>query len=59
MRDGISLTDVQILQTNAGQPYVKLDGEVKNIAVQMGVFCWHVSISHTDHSSCAFVIAEK
>ena len=59
MRDGIALTDVQILQTNVGQPYIQLEGEVKNIAEQMGIFRWHVSISHTDHSSYAFVIAEN
>ena len=59
MRDGIALTDVQILQTIAGQPYIQLKAEVENIAREMGVFRWHVSISHTDHSSCAFVIAEN
>ena len=58
MRDGIALTDIQILQTNAGQPYIQVEGEVKNIAEQMGVVGWHVSISHTNHSSCAFVVAE-
>lgn len=58
MRDGIVLTDIQILQTNAGQPYIQVEGEVKNIAEQMGVVGWHVTISHTSGTSVAFVIAE-
>lgn len=59
MRDGIALTDIHVLQTNTGQPYIQIEGEVENIAQQMGILRWYVSISHADHSSCAFVIAEK
>jgi holo-[acyl-carrier protein] synthase len=58
IRDGISLTDVQILQVRSGQPIVQIDGEVEKVARQMGIVSWHVSISHTSHSSTAFVIAE-
>lgn len=59
MKDGIALTDIHVLQTNAGQPYIQIEGEVGNIAHRMGILHWYVTISHTDHSSCAFVIAEK
>lgn len=59
MRDGIALTHVQVLQTISGQPIIQLEAEAQNIAQKMGINNWHVSISHTDHSSCAFVVAEK
>jgi holo-[acyl-carrier protein] synthase len=59
MRDGIALTDIQVLQTTTGQPYIQIEGEVKNIAEQMGITAWHISISHTDYSSYAFVVAEN
>ncbi|QXV63982.1 holo-ACP synthase [Mucilaginibacter sp. 21P] len=58
MRDGIALTQLEILQTTAGQPVVLLEAEVKSIASEMGINKWHISISHSDHSSFAFVIAE-
>ncbi len=58
MRDGIALTDIQVLQTNAGKPYIEIEGEVKIIAEQMGIIYWHVSITHTDNCSMAFVVAE-
>ncbi|WDZ99694.1 holo-ACP synthase [Mucilaginibacter sp. SJ] len=59
MRDGIALTDIQVLQTVTGQPFIEIEGEIKRISEQMGIVNWHVSISHTDNSTCAFVVAEK
>lgn len=59
MKDGIALTDIEILQTDIGQPIVYVMGEVESIANKMGVNNWHISISHTESLSYAFVIAEK
>lgn len=59
MKDGIALTDIQILQTDAGKPVIQIEGEVKRIAQQLGIVSWHISISHTTYSSTAFVIAES
>jgi len=59
MKDGISLTEIQVLQTKSGQPFIEIEGEVYKIAHQMGIASWHVSISHTTNSSTAFVIAES
>src|ERR1700756_688589 len=36
MKDGIALTDVEILQTTSGQPFIKLLGNVEKIAMSMG-----------------------
>lgn len=58
MKDGISLTDIEIFQSDAGQPIIHIKGEVEKIAIRMGIVSWHISISHTDNTSTAFVIAE-
>jgi holo-[acyl-carrier protein] synthase len=58
MKDGIALTDIQILQTQQGKPFIVLEGEVKRIAEQMGINSWHISISHSISTSMSFVIAE-
>jgi holo-[acyl-carrier protein] synthase len=59
MMDGISLTDIQVLQTDLGKPVLEIDGGVKKIALRLGITTWHISISHTVNSSIAFVIAES
>ena len=59
MKDGISLKDVQILQTEAGRPIIQIEGETQKLALQMGIANWHISISHSSHNSTAFVVAES
>jgi holo-[acyl-carrier protein] synthase len=58
IRDGISLTDIQVLQNSAGKPILEIGGEVKRIAEQLGISSWHITISHSAHTSAAFVVAE-
>ena len=58
MKDGISLSDIEILHNSAGKPIVQIDKEAKKIAKQLGIIHWHITISHTSYNSTAFVIAE-
>lgn len=58
MRDGIALTDIHILRDEFGKPIIQIEGEVKKLALQLGVAYWHISITHTSDSSTALVIAE-
>lgn len=58
MKDGIALTDIEILQTESGKPFIQTKGEVRKIANQLGITSWHISISHTNSNSTAFVVAE-
>ena len=58
MKDGIALVDIQILQSDAGKPIIRIEKQVKKIAEQLGIVHWHISISHTTTTSTAFVIAE-
>ena len=59
MYDGISLTDIQILQEENGQPVVNLLGNVKELAEEKCITSWHISISHSSDRSTVFVIAES
>lgn len=59
MEDGLSLKDIETLQSKNGQPLIELFGEVKKISDNLGINSWHVSISHTKKNSIAYVIAER
>lgn len=58
MQDGIALTNIQILQTIEGAPQIVITGAETKLIKQRGIESWHISISHTDGFSIAFVIAE-
>jgi holo-[acyl-carrier protein] synthase len=57
--DGVSLTDIEILQLDNGKPTIALYGSVKEDADKVGVTSWYVSITHSVDSSTAFVVAES
>lgn len=59
MEDGISLTNIQILQTIEGTPQIVITGPETEMIKRKGIKSWHVSISHTDGFSIAVVIAES
>jgi holo-[acyl-carrier protein] synthase len=59
MQDGISLTDIEILQSMLGKPEINLNGEVKKISDELRVAKWHLSITHSSNYSVAFAIAEN
>jgi holo-[acyl-carrier protein] synthase len=59
MQDGFSLTEIQTLRLENGQPKLKLFGAVKKFADNLGINSWHVSISHSLNCSIAYVIAER
>lgn len=56
-RNGIAWTDVEVLRAPSGAPSLKCWGKVAEIADEMGVTAWSVSISHTDAHAVASVIA--
>ena len=58
MRDGLSLTDIQILRLESGKPIIELGGEMKKLSDNLGITSWHVSITHSANCSHAFVLAE-
>lgn len=58
IEDGFSLKEIQILKDNSGRPNVKLTGNLKKISDQLRITDWHISISHTETISMAYVVAE-
>jgi holo-[acyl-carrier protein] synthase len=55
-RGGIAWTDIEILPEPSGQPKITLTGESLNIASQLGIARWHVSISHIETHATASAI---
>ncbi|MDG4813092.1 holo-ACP synthase [Hydrogenovibrio sp. 3SP14C1] len=56
---GVCFTDMIIGHTNHGQPLIELTGKTAEIAQQLGIDHWSISISDEVHYAIAFVIAEK
>jgi len=54
---GISLTDIEIQRASSGQPLVVLYGKCQEIASELGIVNWLLSISHTDLYTIASAIA--
>ena len=57
LRDGMSWTDIEIVLLPSGQPTIEARGRVEEVAYQMGIGGWLVSMSHTDRHAIASVIA--
>ncbi len=56
-REGISWRDVEVVLEPSGQPKLALSGRCAELAHDMGIARWHVSLSHTPASAIASVIA--
>jgi holo-[acyl-carrier protein] synthase len=56
-RGKIAWTDIEVVNTAAGQPQVKLTGEVKKIADNLGITQISVSITHTANFAIASAVA--
>ncbi|MCT7983107.1 holo-ACP synthase [Laspinema sp. A4] len=54
---GISWTDIEIERLSTGKPVVVLYGRCQEIAADLGVTTWFLSISHTDSYAVASAIA--
>lgn len=56
---GVCFTDMIIGHTEQGQPLVELAGKTADVAQQLGINYWSISLSDEVHYAVAFVIAEK
>lgn len=55
-RSGIAWTDIEILPDPQGKPLVRLSGVTADIARQLGIATWMVSISHIETHATASAI---
>jgi holo-[acyl-carrier protein] synthase len=58
-RDGMHITEVEVINDELGKPYIQLSGFTKEKVAQMGVKEIHLSLSHIKSMAIAFVTLEK
>jgi holo-[acyl-carrier protein] synthase len=56
--DGLSWQDCQIEYFVSGKPNIVISGKIEQLANQLGISSWHLSISHDADLAIAFVVAE-
>jgi holo-[acyl-carrier protein] synthase len=54
---GVSWTDIDVRRLPSGKPEIVLQGKCKQIADELGIRRWEVSITHTDGHAAASVLA--
>lgn len=58
-RDGMGITEVEILNDALGKPEIHLSGKAKEVFEKKGGTHIHVSLSHIKSEAIAFVILEN
>ena len=58
-RGGIAWTDIEVVKETSGQPKILLTGECERIAKDLGIYRWHVSISHIETHATASAIGMR
>ena len=56
---GIAWQDIEVTQREAGAPFLRLYGRVRELYEQSGATAAHLSISHTTEHAIAQVILER
>ncbi|MGH9296366.1 MAG: holo-ACP synthase [Acidimicrobiales bacterium] len=49
--------DVEVVGLASGAPVLEVSGRAAEVAARLGVSSWHVSLSHSDGSAVAVVVA--
>ncbi|QDU71284.1 holo-ACP synthase [Mucisphaera calidilacus] len=57
LADGIAWTDIEVTRAATGQPGVILRGRAAQIAQQLGIGRWSISLTHTESLAMASAIA--
>lgn len=55
---GIGWTDIEIVRAETGKPSLSITGRAAEIASELGIKVWHLSMSHVASTAIASVIAE-
>ena len=53
----VRLADIETVRTASGEPRLVLHGSAARMATERGVTAWQVSLSHTDRTAGAVVVA--
>ena len=55
-RDGIAWTDIEVKLLPSGAPILEVGGKAGEVAAELGITGWLISLSHTDSHAIASVI---
>lgn len=55
-RSGITWRDIEVVPEPSGAPRLHLTGRSAELAADLGISRWHVSLSHTESNAVASVI---
>ncbi|MBL0927786.1 MAG: holo-ACP synthase [Phycisphaerales bacterium] len=58
LADGLTWTDVEVITEPSGRPRLRLHARAAEVAALLGITAWSISLTHTDASALASVIAE-
>jgi len=58
-RHGVRWVDIEVVRQPGQAPYLQLHGRTAEIAREKGITRLHLSLTHTDASAMAFVVAEN
>lgn len=50
--------DVEVLRADDGVPTLHISGDAARLAAERGITRWHLSLTHTETTAAAYVIAE-
>lgn len=56
---GIGWTDIEVVKEDSGKPILNITGRALEIANELGITTWHLSMSHISTHAIASVIAES
>ena len=57
-REGIGLREVEVIPDCRGKPHVYLNGRAAELAAELGLREWAISLSHERDTAVAFVVAQ-
>ena len=58
-RGGIEWTDIEVVREASGQPRIRLSGQAAAMADELGITCWHISLSHVEALAIASAIGTR
>ncbi len=57
--EGVAFTGIEVVNLPGGKPVIRLHGSTKDKAAELGIGTIHLSLSHSNETAIAQVVAEK
>lgn len=57
--DGVAFTGIEVVSLPGGKPVIHLHGSTRDKAVELGIGAIHLSLSHSNETAVAQVVAER